>query len=71
MNKRMKLMMREQGVHPHVWSYCLIYETDVYNRILKAENNQAGWEAVNGDTPDISEYLEFFVLWMGLVLGAW
>ena len=59
MKKRMKLTMRNQNVHPRLWSYLLIYETDVYNRIWKAKHNRTGWESVTGNQPDISEYLDF------------
>ena len=59
MKQRVKRIMLEQGVHPRLWSYCLVYETDIYNRIWKSKNNQTGWEAVTGNTPDISEYLDF------------
>ena len=33
MKQRVKRTMLEQGVHPHLWSYCLVYKTDIYNRI--------------------------------------
>ena len=59
MKKRMNLTMRTQDVHPRLWSYLLIYETDVYNRIWKAKNNRTGWESVTGNQPDISKYLDF------------
>ena len=59
MKKRMKLTKRMQDVHPRLWSYLLIYKTDVCNRIWKAKNNRTGWGSVTGNQPDISEYLNF------------
>ena len=37
-----------EGVHPRLWSYCLAYETDIFNRIWKPQHNRTGWESVTG-----------------------
>ena len=77
---RVHRTMETEGVHPRLWPYCLAYETDIFNRIWRPKNNRTGWESVTGNTPDISEYLDFkfygWVWWWDLEnkrpkLGRW
>ncbi len=72
--------MEKEGVHPRLWQHCLAYETDIFNRIWRPQQNRTGCESVNGNTPDISEFLDFkfygWVWWWDLEskrpkLGRW
>jgi hypothetical protein len=43
-----------------LWDYGLIYEAMILNRILpRGNNNRTGLEMVTGETPDISEWVDF------------
>ena len=57
--KRVHRTMSATGAHKRLWNYCVLYETDVFNRIHQPKNNRTGWESVYGNQPDISEYLDF------------
>ena len=72
--------MEKEGVHPRLWAHCLAYETDIFNRIWRPQQNRTGCESVTGNTPDISEFLDFkfygWVWWWDLEskrpkLGRW
>ena len=56
---RVNQTMETEGVHPHLWSYCLAYEIFIFNRIWRPQHDRTGWELVTGNTSDISEYLDF------------
>jgi hypothetical protein len=45
-----------------LWEYCMVYVTDLRNRLalpLPQLNGRTPYEFLTGNTPDISEYLEF------------
>ena len=65
LKKRMHATMRAKGVHERLWNYCLHYEADIHNRLWNPKTGRTGWESVFGNTPDISEYLDFeFYSWV-------
>mmetsp|Transcript_27955 Transcript_27955/g.41218 ORF Transcript_27955/g.41218 Transcript_27955/m.41218 type:complete len:106 (-) Transcript_27955:26-343(-) len=65
LKKRVEYTMCTQGVHERLWNYCLCYEADIHNRIWNPQTGRTGWESVFGNTPDISEYLDFdFFSWV-------
>ena len=51
--------MLKRKVPPRLWDYGLIYETNILNRIPRGRNQRTGMETVTGETPDISEWLDF------------
>mmetsp|Transcript_12116 Transcript_12116/g.18274 ORF Transcript_12116/g.18274 Transcript_12116/m.18274 type:complete len:237 (-) Transcript_12116:801-1511(-) len=55
----MKHSMLTKGVHPRLWGYLLQYEADVHNRTWNPKTGCTLWESVYGNTPDISEFLDF------------
>ena len=77
---RVNWTMETEGVHPRLWSFCLAYETGIFNRIWRPQHNMTGWKSVTGNMTDISEYLDFkfygWVWWWDLDckrprLGQW
>ena len=36
-----------------------MYETELFNLIARGSDKRTGYERVTGDTPDISEYLDY------------
>ena len=46
-------------VPPRLWDYGLVYETNILNRIPRGQQQRTGIEIVTGETPDISEFIDF------------
>ena len=44
---------------PRLWDYGLVYETNILNKIPRGQEQRTGIEIVTGETPDISEWLDF------------
>lgn len=62
LKKATRRRIRKTGAHPRLWNYAGIWSSEV--RCLTAHPNprlkgRTPWERVHGDTPDISQYLEF------------
>ena len=56
-----RLMSRTQ-TPKQLWDFCTLYTTDLRNRIVRPLRQQHGrtpYEILTGNTPDISEFLEF------------
>ncbi len=51
--------MLQRKVPPHLWNYGLVYETNILNRIPRGQQQRTGIEIVTGETPDISEWIDF------------
>jgi hypothetical protein len=51
--------MPKRKVPPRLWDYGLIYETNILNRIPRGHQQRTGIEIVTGETPGISEWLNF------------
>ena len=57
--------MLKRKVPPRLWDYGLVYETNILNRIPRGREQHTGIEIVTGETPDISEWLDFkFYNWV-------
>ena len=48
----------ERRVPPRLWDYGLVYEANILSRIPRGRE-QTGIEMVTGETPDISEWVDF------------
>jgi hypothetical protein len=61
LKKRWRNRMLKRKVPPRLWDYGLVYETnDILNtRIPRGQQQQTGIELITGETPDISEWLDF------------
>jgi hypothetical protein len=57
--KRWKLRMRKKKVPKRLWDFGLIYESELLSRMARGTDLRSGYEEVAGNTPDISEWLDF------------
>ena len=69
LKKRYHKKMRESNVPKRLWDYGIKHAARIGNYISKRRlDDRTPWEAVTGDTPDISEYLDFdFMTWCGTI----
>ena len=51
--------MVAKGVPSRLWDYGLVYESEILSRMSRAPNERSGIEQLTGETPDISEWLDF------------
>ena len=59
LKSRWKNQMAAKGVPSRLWDYGLVYESEILSRISRAPNERSGIEQLTGETPDISEWLDF------------
>ena len=59
LKKRWRNRMLKRKVPPRLWDYGLVYESNILNRIPRGPHQRTGIELVTGETPDISEWLDF------------
>jgi hypothetical protein len=51
--------MIRKKVPKRLWDYGLVYEAGILNRIPRGNSGRTGLEIVTGETPDISEWVDF------------
>ncbi len=51
--------MLKSNVSPRLWDYALIYESNILNRIPCGRHQRTGIEMITGETPGISEWIDF------------
>ena len=65
LKKRMRLRRIRNQVPHCVWDYLLQYECDIINRTVRGNDERTPYERITGETPDISEYVDFgFYNWV-------
>jgi Reverse transcriptase (RNA-dependent DNA polymerase) len=57
--KRWKLRMTKKKVPRRLWDFGLVYESELLSRMARGSDRRTGYEEVTGQTPDISEWLDF------------
>ena len=57
--KRWKLRMTKKKVPKRLWDFGLIYESELLSRMARGNDRRTGYEEVTGQTPDISEWMDF------------
>jgi len=57
--KRWKLRMQKKKVPKRLWDYGLVYEGEILSMMSRGSTGRSGYEEVTGNTPDISEWLNF------------
>ena len=57
--KRWRHHMITKKVPRRLWDYGLVYEGEIMSRMARGPSGRTGIEEVTGDTPDISEWLDF------------
>ena len=54
--------MHRSKCSPRLWDYCLQYSSEIRSRTAYGKKNQkgrTGYEIITGNTPDISEWIQF------------
>jgi hypothetical protein len=59
LKKRWKPTIAPKNVHRRVWDYALVYDAEVLSRTTRTEGDCTGYEKIIGETPDISEWIDF------------
>jgi hypothetical protein len=59
LKKRWRSRMLKKKVPTRLWYYGLVYESSILNRIPRGSQQRTGLEMVTGQTPDISEWIDF------------
>jgi hypothetical protein len=59
LKKRWRNRMLKRKVPARLWDYGLIYEANILNNIPRGSQQRTGIEIVTGETPDISEWINF------------
>jgi hypothetical protein len=59
LGKRWQLRMDKNQVPARLWDFALVHEGALLTHILRGCDSHTGYEEVTGNTPDISEWLDF------------
>jgi hypothetical protein len=59
LKKRWRNFMLRRKVPARLWDYGLVYEANILNRIPRGTQHRTVIEVVTGETPDISEWVDF------------
>jgi hypothetical protein len=59
LSRRWKLRMQKKNVYSRLWDYGLVYEGKLLTRMSRGDDGRSGYEQVTGETPDVSEWLDF------------
>ena len=59
LKKRWKHRMSVKKIPRRLWDYGLVYESEIMSRIARGNEKRTGIERFTGDTPDISEWVDF------------
>jgi hypothetical protein len=59
LKRRWRSNLANKDVPKRLWDYGIIYEAEILSRIARGPDGRTGIERVTGETPDISEWLDF------------
>lgn len=51
--------MVDRNIPTRLWDYGLVYEAEILSRLSRGPDGRTGLERLTGDTPDISEWMDF------------
>ena len=51
--------MQKKNGYSRLWDYGLVYEGKLLTRMSRGNDGRSGYKQVTGETPDISEWLDF------------
>ena len=57
--RRWKLMRQRKKIPTRLWDYAMVHITKLLNLTARGRNERTGQEEITGETPDISEYVDF------------
>ena len=61
LRRRWRDTCRKSGIHIRLWDYALVWTAEIMSRTWNRTTGRTGIEAVTGDTPDISEWIDFCI----------
>ena len=59
LKQRWRRRMADLQVPKRLWDYGLVYEAGILSRVARGQDGRTGLERLAGNTPDISEWLDF------------
>lgn len=59
LRKRWRDVVASKSISPRLWDYGIVYEAEILSRICRGSDKRSGLEVITGDTPDISQWLDF------------
>ena len=59
LKQRWRRRMDEMNIPQRLWDYGIVYESELLSRISRGHDDCTGYERITGQTPDISEWLDF------------
>jgi hypothetical protein len=59
LSRRWRQRMTKKNVPKRLWDFGLVYESEILSRMARGNDRRTGYEEVTGQTPDISEWLDF------------
>ena len=59
LKKRWKHRMSVKKIPRRLWDYGLVYESEIMSRTARGNDKRTGIERMTGDSPDISEWVDF------------
>jgi len=57
--KKWRFRMRQQGVPRRLWDFGLVWVSEINNRTARGPQGRTPYERITGNTPNISEWLDF------------
>jgi hypothetical protein len=57
--RRWRLLRQRKDVPTQLWDYAMVHIAKLMNFMARGKNGRTGHEEITGDTPDISEYVDF------------
>lgn len=59
LKRRWRTSMLTRNIPKRLWDFGMMYHAEIMSRTARGENKRTGLECVTGETPDISEWLDF------------
>jgi hypothetical protein len=51
--------MTTKSVPKRLWDFGIVHQAEIMSRIARGKHDRTGYEEVTGETPDISEWMDF------------
>ena len=59
LKQRWRQRMQDRKIPTRLWDYGLVYEAGLLSRVARGHDGRSGIERLTGETPDISEWIDF------------
>jgi len=59
LKRKWRAKMQQKAVPKRLWDYGLVWVSEIINRTARGPENRTPYEVITGNTPDISEWLDF------------